>query len=112
VAKRRKAHPRRIERLAHLAVDELAELSRLGAHIAALRKTVPRRTITAVAQLAGINPSSLGELERGRVNPGYVVLSRLAAALDVSVASLVAYETVPDPTLIVPAEGSATPDLQ
>lgn len=98
MAKRRKAHPKRAERLGHLTAPELAELARLGAHVSAVRKSQPRRTITAVAQLAGINPSSLGELERGRVNPGYVLLLRLATALGVPVALLVPVDMAPDVT--------------
>lgn len=80
MAKRRAAHPKRAERLGHLTPDELTELARLGAHVSAVRKIVSRRTITTVAERAGINPSSLGELERGRTNVTYVVLLRLAQA--------------------------------
>lgn len=89
MAKRRALHPKRIDRLAHLTADEQAELARLGVQITSVRKSEPRRTIIAVAERAGINPSSLGELERGRTNVTYVVLLRLANALDVPVSDLV-----------------------
>ena len=94
MAKRRAAHPKRLDRLAHITATELAELARLGAQITRVRKAGGRRTITAIAEIAGINPSSLGELERGRTNVTYVVLLRLAQALEVPVTDLIPTQMV------------------
>jgi transcriptional regulator with XRE-family HTH domain len=74
---------KRMERLAHLTPEEQALMRRMGVRIAAIRTSQPARTIASVAASAMIDESFLGELERGRVNPTVMTLSRLATTLGV-----------------------------
>jgi transcriptional regulator with XRE-family HTH domain len=80
---------KRMERLAHLTTDEQALMVRVGARISSVRTSERRRTIASVAELAAIDASYLGELERGRVNPSLATLSRVAVALGVPVKAFV-----------------------
>ena len=50
-----------------------------------------RLSIERTAQLAGISPSMLGQIERGLVNPSISVLSKLAQGLHVPLEKLVEY---------------------
>ena len=50
-----------------------------------------RLSIERAAQLAGISPSMLGQIERGLVNPSISVLSKLAQGLHVPLEKLVEY---------------------
>jgi len=51
---------------------------------------VRRRTLRHVADVAGVSESFLSQVERGRANPSISSLTRIAAALDVSVHALFA----------------------
>jgi transcriptional regulator with XRE-family HTH domain len=85
-------------RLQHLSASELDALVRLGARVTELRRSVPRQPIRAIADAARLDGSFLGELERGRINPSLVVLLRIANALAVPLAELVApLVHVPEP---------------
>jgi len=59
----------------------------LGARIRELRKS-KGLTLQAVADYAGVTPSSISQMERGMANPSLSVLNQIAACLKVSVASL------------------------
>ncbi len=59
----------------------------LGAKIRELRKG-KALTLKAVADFAGVTPSLVSQLERGKANPSLSVLSLIANCLKVSVASL------------------------
>jgi len=48
----------------------------------------PKVTTAVLAHAAGINAAGLGEIERGRVNPSLMVLTRIARALSVPLAVL------------------------
>lgn len=98
MAKRRTGDAKRLKRLTHLSPDELSDLARLGAHLAMMRKSVRGLTITEASHAAGINASTLGELERGRTNVTYVVLMRIARALDMPLSALVPSSTERPPS--------------
>ncbi|MGI6603793.1 MAG: helix-turn-helix domain-containing protein [bacterium] len=53
-----------------------------------LLRTERKLTLAALAEQAGITPSYLSEIERGRANPAFPTLLSLAAALDVSLTQL------------------------
>lgn len=81
----------------HLSADERRVVALFGQRVRALRKQrstealaagLPKVTITVLAHTAGINAAGLGEIERGRVNPSLMVLTRIARALDVTLAVL------------------------
>jgi len=87
----------RERRLGHLSADERRVIVDLGQRVRALRHQrntearaagLPKVTIDALAHAAGINAAGLGEIERGRVNPSLMVLTRIARALGVSLVAL------------------------
>lgn len=87
----------REQRLGHLTPDERRVIVDLGLRVRALRRQrntealavgQPKVTIDALASSAGINAARLGEIERGRVNPSLMVLTRIARALGVSLSAL------------------------
>jgi DNA-binding XRE family transcriptional regulator len=91
--------PAREQRIQHLSADERLVIVRFGQRIRALRTHrnaeelsagLPKLTIDALAKRAGINATVLGEIERGRVNPSLMVITRLARALDVTLPALLA----------------------
>lgn len=61
----------------------------LGARLRQLRRS-RRRTLRDVADAAEVSESFLSQIERGRANPSVSSLSRIAAALELSVADLFA----------------------
>jgi transcriptional regulator with XRE-family HTH domain len=67
------------------------ELTLVGRRVRELRK---RRRLTQeqLAKLAGVHEQFVGAIERGRANPTLKALTKLAAALGVSLADLVDYE--------------------
>ncbi len=97
----------REQRLGHLAEDERRVIVELGQRVRSLRVQrnaealsdgQPKVTIEALASAAGINAAVLGEIERGRVNPSLMVLTRIARALRVTITALFEH-----------SEGGATP---
>ena len=87
----------REQRLGHLTPDERRVIVDLGQRVRTLRSQrnaeasatgKPKVTIDALARSAGVNSAVLGEIERGRVNPSLMVLTRLAVALGVSLSAL------------------------
>jgi transcriptional regulator with XRE-family HTH domain len=99
-------------RLQHLNASERDALVQLGARITEVRRSVPRRTIRAVADAAGIDASFLGELERGRINPSFVVLLRIANALAVPVQALVVPPGAGEDETALDADPSATGEVE
>lgn len=92
-----KDFPAREQRIQHLSPDERRVIVLLGQRVRALRRGrnaealaagLPKLTIDALATTAGINAAVLGEIERGRVNPSLMVLTRIARALGVSLSAL------------------------
>ena len=81
---------KRDRRLDHLAESEREVLKRLGARISDVRVNRAEQTLATLAAVAGVDPSYLGELERGRANPSIAVVSRIAKALNVSLLDLMA----------------------
>jgi transcriptional regulator with XRE-family HTH domain len=59
----------------------------VGERLRAIRQ-LRRRTLKAVAERAGVSESFLSQVERGKASPSVASLSRIAAALGVSVADL------------------------
>lgn len=59
----------------------------VGQRLRAIRQT-RRDTLRAVAERAGVSESFLSQLERGRASASIASLTRVAAALDVSMADL------------------------
>ena len=93
----RSGSPAREKRIQHLSADERRVIVLLGQRVRALRSQrnaealaagLPKVTIDALAQAAGINAAGLGEIERGRVNPSLMVLTRIARSLGVTVSAL------------------------
>jgi len=64
----------------------------LGQHIRQLRRA-HGWTQEVLAEKAGIHPVYLAGIERGKRNPSFKNLARIAAALDVSLAVLFTEET-------------------
>lgn len=94
----------RDKRLLHLDAEWRDALESFGQRVRELRHAASaaeteaggaRVTLAVLAQRAGLNASTLGELERGRVNPTFVVMARLARALGVSTALLCDPPTTP-----------------
>ncbi len=75
--------------VAPAAVQEAAIAVRVAGRIADLRRA-QGFSFDALALRAGVSKGTLVQIEQGRANPGISTLCRLAAALDVSVADLVA----------------------
>lgn len=73
------------------------ELARLGAALKALREERGLKQIEAASQ-ADMTESQVSDIERGKNNPGWLLLIRLLAdGLDASLSDLAAaYERVPD----------------
>ena len=89
--------PAREKRIQHLSADERRVIVLLGQRVRGLRGQrdaearaagLPKVTIDALADAAGINAAVLGEMERGRVNRSLMVLSRIARALGVRLSAL------------------------
>lgn len=66
-----------------------------------------RMTQEQVAELAGINPKYLGEIERGLKSPTAAVVHNLARALKVPVCALMSQECCPCEDGTMPNEVSA-----
>jgi transcriptional regulator with XRE-family HTH domain len=73
------------------------ELARLGAALKALREERGLKQIEAASQ-ADMTESQVSDIERGKNNPGWLLLIRLlVAGLDADLGDLAAaYERVPD----------------
>lgn len=76
-----------------MASTEQAFLARLGARLRSLRVR-QGSSLTEVARAAGVSRRYLTEAEAGRANPSALVLARLAEALGVSPADLLALAPV------------------
>ncbi|KMV22090.1 helix-turn-helix domain-containing protein [Mycobacterium heckeshornense] len=74
--------------MAVVEIDEAAILSHVGANIAA-RRSKARLTQMELAAKAGIDRAFLSGVETGKRNLSVVLLARLAAVLNTSVADLV-----------------------
>ncbi len=75
------------------ADEEKSHRSRMKLDTARMLRKIRRRknmTQERVAELAGINPKYLGEIERGLKSPTVVVVRRLADALSVPVCVILA----------------------
>lgn len=59
----------------------------LGLRLRQVRRS-RNRTIKEVAGVAGVSPSLVSQIERGRATPSLATLRRMASALDVSVSAL------------------------
>jgi transcriptional regulator with XRE-family HTH domain len=55
-----------------------------------LRREARGTTQEEIAHLAGVTVGTLGQIERGRVNPNWMTVKRIAKALDLTVAELAA----------------------
>lgn len=53
-----------------------------------LRREAQGATQEAVAQAAGVTVGTIGQIERGRINPTWMTVKQLAKALDISLAEL------------------------
>lgn len=71
------------------SAQEAAIAALVAGRIAALRRA-RKLSFGALAQLAGVSKGTLVQIEQQRANPSISTLCRLAAALEVSVADLVA----------------------
>lgn len=58
-----------------------------------------------LAELSHVHPSNMGKIERGQANPSLDTLTRIATALDTTVADLVRYVT---PEHVAPRERRVT----
>jgi transcriptional regulator with XRE-family HTH domain len=61
----------------------------LGERVKRLRQGIDGATQEKVAQLAGIDQTNYGDIERGFGNPTFETLLRIAAVLQVSASSLI-----------------------
>jgi len=81
-----------------LCDEDKGERSRIkkdfGRNIRSLRRQ-KGLTQEKMAELAGINPKYLGEIERGIKNPTALVVQRLASALGVPVCEILSKEGCP-----------------
>lgn len=68
---------------------EVAERLLDGAHPVAVFREHRGYTVRALAEVAGLSPSYLSEIETGRKPGGFDVMTRIAAALDVPLDLLV-----------------------
>lgn len=76
--------------------DPPAELARLGLAIKALRRRQGMKQIE-LATAAGMTESQVSDIERGKNNPGWLLLVRLVNGLGLTFADLAeAYEQGPD----------------
>jgi len=64
-------------------------VAQLGAAIRALRENARKVSIETLASEADIHWTYLSQIEKGRRNPRWTVLCRLATALDISILELV-----------------------
>jgi transcriptional regulator with XRE-family HTH domain len=88
MGRRRSANPKRAARSHTLPERERALLAALGARVAALRKQTGGMSTAELARRAVLNPSFLGDVERGHANVSFLTLVRIAAALGVELAAL------------------------
>lgn len=58
-------------------------LQRLG-HVVSTQRKVRERSRREVAERTGVSEQYIGRIERGTGNPSFIVLTRLASALDMS----------------------------
>lgn len=77
----------------------------LGSRLRGVRRA-RRRTLRAVAEVAGVSESFLSQVERGRANPSVSSLTRIAEALDLGLHDLFA-PVRQEGSLVVRASGSA-----
>lgn len=61
-----------------------SDLIGLGEVVRSCRERTEGLTQERVAQMAGITKNYVSDVERGRRNPTYIVLSRIVRALDMS----------------------------
>ncbi len=100
-AKKTSARPstrlERDKRLLHLDAEERTVLESFGQRVRELRLAAStaemaaggeRITLAVLASRADLDASTMGELERGRVNASLAVMLRIARVLGVSVAQL------------------------
>lgn len=85
--------------LPDLSSEEAAVATAVASRISALRKSFAL-SFEALAQRAGVAKGTLVQIEQGRANPSISTLCRLAAALQVSVADLVAPQAASPVTVV------------
>ena len=64
------------------------ELKKLGSRISEIRKH-KKLTMSAVCYKVGIEPSTLGRIERGEVDPKYTTLCKIAKSFNIKISDLV-----------------------
>jgi transcriptional regulator with XRE-family HTH domain len=73
----------------------------------AVRRTRLARSLSQdeLAKLAGIEPSYLSEIERGKADPDALLMFKLARVMNVPIADLFAGVTMPEPKTPPPKRG-------
>lgn len=78
--------------------EDKSERSRIKKHFGRNIRSLRRQkglTQEKMAEMAGINPKYLGEIERGIKNPTALIVQRIAAALGVPVCEILSKEGCP-----------------
>jgi putative transcriptional regulator len=68
--------------------EDNIQLKKLGNHIKQLRKS-KNLTLSALCYKNGLEPSTLSRIEKGIVEPKYLTLLKISAALEISLSQLV-----------------------
>jgi len=92
---------------------EQVRLLRLGQVLRARRKA--RMTVEELAARAGVSSGLISQIERGKGNPSFKTMQRLAAALELPISALFQDDVVgplPDLPWTAPAHLAAATDLQ